>query len=99
VGHRGLQARAAFVVTLLCVFALSVTSATADPFTIANGSQPSVAVDEEGTAHVVWNQVTADDQADILHYCQVPRGARSCQHEQTSHSPLGSIRSENNDLA
>ena len=53
------------------------------PFTIANGAQPSVAVDQEGTAHVVWNQVTSDTQADVLHYCQVPRGATSCQHEQT----------------
>lgn len=73
--------------TLLCVLALNVTSAIADPFTIANGAQPSVAVDEEGTAHVVWNEVTSDTQADILHYCQVPRGATSCQHEQTFTPP------------
>ncbi|HEX3831600.1 MAG TPA: hypothetical protein VHW04_06485 [Solirubrobacteraceae bacterium] len=69
--------------TLLSVLALNVTSAIADAFTIANGAQPSVAVDQEGTAHVVWNQVTSDTQADVLHYCQVPRGATSCQHEQT----------------
>ena len=68
---------------LFCVLALHVTSAFADAFTIANGAQPSVAVDAEGTAHVVWNQVTSDTQADVLHYCQVPRGATSCQHEQT----------------
>jgi hypothetical protein len=71
------------VVALLSVLALNVTSAAADAFTIANGAQPSVAVDQEGTAHVVWNQVTSSTQADILHYCQVPRGATSCQHEQT----------------
>jgi hypothetical protein len=70
-------------VGLLWVLALNVTSAFADPFTIANGAQPSVAVDQEGTAHVVWNEVAGNTQADILHYCQVPRGARSCQHEQT----------------
>jgi hypothetical protein len=66
------------------VLALNVTSAIADPFTIAPGAQPSVAADEEGTAHVVWNQVTSNTQVDVLHYCQVPRGAGSCQHEQTS---------------
>jgi hypothetical protein len=71
------------VVALSCVLALNVTSAFGDAFTIANGAQPSVAVDQEGTAHVVWNQVTSDAQADVLHYCQVPRGATSCQHEQT----------------
>src|SRR6188508_2836917 len=42
-----------------------------------NGQKPSVLVDAAGTAHVVWNE-PHDDGPDLLRYCRVPRGARSC---------------------
>lgn len=43
------------------------------PFTVASGASPDVAVDAEGTAHIVWQQ-----DPDALRYCQVRRGATSC---------------------
>jgi hypothetical protein len=46
-----------------------------------NGEKPSVAVDEEGTAHVVWNE-HVNGGADILHYCRILRGTRTCQSDQ-----------------
>lgn len=52
--------------------------------TVSNdGERPNVLVDQVGTAHVVWNQDTGTGNADILHYCRIPRGARACTSEQT----------------
>jgi hypothetical protein len=47
-----------------------------------NGERPSIAVDEEGTAHVVWNE-SVSGGADLTHYCRVTRGSTSCTGEQT----------------
>jgi hypothetical protein len=59
-------------------------------FTIsAGGEKPGLAVDEEGTAHVVWNEVREGAAADVLHYCKVPRGLRRCTAEQTFVPPDG----------
>ncbi|MCW3013646.1 MAG: hypothetical protein JWO02_738 [Solirubrobacterales bacterium] len=59
-------------------------------FTISsNGEKPSIAVDEEGTAHVVWNEANNGPVADVMHYCKVPRGARRCTAEQTFVPPDG----------
>src|SRR4051794_10089584 len=46
------------------------------------GEHPNVLVDQIGTAHVVWNQSTAQGAPDVLHYCRIPRGATRCQDEQ-----------------
>ena len=47
------------------------------PLTIGTGEDPSLLVDAAGTAHIVWNQPVAGN-ADELHYCRLPRGARAC---------------------
>ena len=55
----------------------STSHAAADltPFQIsAHGTKPDVAVDAEGTAHIVSNEIV-DGGADVLHYCRVPRDA------------------------
>jgi hypothetical protein len=59
------------------------------PFTLTtNGERPSLIVDEVGTAHVVWNEPVSNG-ADVLHYCEVPRGARKCVHAQAFIPPDG----------
>lgn len=42
-----------------------------------SGEQPDIAVDAEGTAHIVWNQAV-EGGADILHYCRVLRTKQRC---------------------
>src|SRR4051812_6876340 len=59
------------------------------PFTVTTkGEHPSLVVDELGTAHVVWNE-RVQGGADVLHYCEVPRGVRRCTHEQRFVPPDG----------
>ena len=53
-------------------------TASARPFAVTGqGNTPSVAVDARGTAHVVWDEVAADETS-TTHYCQVPRAAATC---------------------
>lgn len=60
------------------------------PFTLTtNGATPDIAVDEEGAAHVVWNEVAPTGSADVLHYCKVPRGSRRCTVEHAFVPPDG----------
>jgi hypothetical protein len=61
-------------------------------FQVGTGGKPQVAVDANGTAHVVW-QVTLNgaDQPDELHYCQVPAGATACSGEKVLVAPLDAI--------
>src|SRR5581483_9812313 len=66
-----------------------VPGANLSPFQIsARGTKPDVAVDAEGTAHVVWNEIV-DGGADILHYCRIPRRSRSCVDGKTFVPPNG----------
>ncbi len=54
------------------------------PFTLDASEaarKPDVAVDESGTGHFVWDEhVNVVGSDDVIHYCQVPRGQRSCSH-------------------
>jgi hypothetical protein len=45
----------------------------------AVGKQPDVLVDLDGTAHVVWTREGGDAGPDVLAYCRLPRGARTCR--------------------
>lgn len=50
------------------------------------GQDPNVAVDENGDAHVAWNE--PKDGTDVLHYCRIPHGTTACASElQFSPSP------------
>ncbi len=73
------------LVPLLAVFLLLATprAVVAKPFTVsAHGESPHIAVDDSGTGHIVWSErVNGGD--DILHYCRLPRGSRSCTPERT----------------
>src|SRR3954452_8538659 len=61
-------------------------------FQVGTGGKPQVAVDANGTAHVVWQvTVSAPDQPDELHYCQVPAGAAACSGEKVLVAPLDAI--------
>lgn len=54
----------------------SSAAAGAAPFALGAGSQPSVAVDGAGTAHIAWNGPEVDAHAP--RYCRLPRGATAC---------------------
>jgi hypothetical protein len=69
-------ARIAAVVAVLVLAAAA--PAAAAPFQLTpTGADPVVAVDPSGTAHVAWNQPSAEG-ADATVYCQLPRGATTC---------------------
>lgn len=89
---------AALAVAVGCL-APSVAQA-AKPFTLdpsTHADFPDVAVDAEGTAHVVWQEnrpyVSGDPaaSADLIHYCRIPRGHRGCQGSLTLTAPADSI--------
>jgi hypothetical protein len=48
---------------------------------------PNVAVDDFGTAYIVWNG--NEPGSSQLHFCSLPRGARACQNKGTLPSPGG----------
>jgi hypothetical protein len=47
------------------------------PLQLGAGHKPDLHVDAAGTAHVVWNEDRATE-ADVVHYCRLPRGAKAC---------------------
>ena len=68
---------------LIAVVLLSAAAAApagaADKVLIGRGSDPGVAVDARGTAHVAYNAPMTDPQVgEPLMYCAWPRGARTC---------------------
>ena len=56
----------------LCAFAPGASAATS--FNVGTGSDPDVAVDGAGNAHIVWEA----NPATTINYCRVPRGATTC---------------------
>ncbi|MQA73702.1 MAG: hypothetical protein GEU88_05040 [Solirubrobacterales bacterium] len=66
--------------TPLAILVISVAPATAlaDKVRIGHGSDPGVAVDSTGTAHVAYNGEFASEVGEPLMYCSWPRGARGC---------------------
>jgi hypothetical protein len=64
----------------------------ATSFQIGTGAHPDIAVDQSGTAHVVWDENSGQvGVADPLHYCQLPRGATACASERVLSPPLEAI--------
>ena len=62
------------------VTAVIAPGASAAKFTISkSGNRPAVALDANGTAHVVWDAIAPGGQTSITHYCRVPRKAKQCQ--------------------
>ena len=45
-----------------------------------NGRDPQVLVDAAGTAHIVWNQDGGEAGPDLLRYCRLKRGSKSCDN-------------------
>jgi hypothetical protein len=68
--------------TATVVLALTVVApASAEPFSIGPSEStrfvPDLAVDREGTAHIVYQESRT-----AIRYCRLPRGARTCVSEQ-----------------
>ena len=55
----------------------------------ANGFGPDVAIDEEGTTHVAWQEPRAAGR-DVIRYCRVQRPGSSCADPQTF-TPSGPV--------
>jgi hypothetical protein len=76
--------------TAILAYAPGAMAATS--FQVGTGGKPQVAVDANGTAHVVWQvTVSGADNADELHYCQVLPGATACTGEKVLVAPLDAI--------
>ena len=78
---------------LACLF-MALATAEAAPAAIFDltsdprAEQPTVAVDDTGTAHVAWNLSAGVPGDDQLVYCRVPSGAKSCDLTHTIALPL-----------
>jgi hypothetical protein len=70
-----MRARTILIATITVL--LTPTGAHAYPAQIGAGSDPGVAVDAAGTAHVAYND-DYDGSGEALMYCAWPRGARDC---------------------
>jgi hypothetical protein len=68
------------------LIAMLITAASAanasTPFQFALGKEPDLAVDAQGTAHVVWTDTQTPVTNRVVRYCRIPRGQRACQNEQ-----------------
>lgn len=73
--------RRALVFAVAVLLSLPATASAERAFTIGKGFKPKVAVEGDGTAHVVWTE--EHGAKDRLRYCQVPRGATECKREQS----------------
>lgn len=77
----------AAIATLLAAAAWSAAAHAATPFVLdqtEGARDAAVAIDAEGTAHVVWNlNRTTAQGGDVLVYCQVPRNKRACATKKT----------------
>jgi hypothetical protein len=83
--------RAAITGVLLASALLAAAPAAgAAPITFGKGRFPDVAVDENNTAHVVWDSIDGAGP-DRLFYCQIPRTASSCQNTKALTPPLRAI--------
>ncbi len=55
---------------------------------IARGNDPDAVVDRDGVTHLVWNESRPENgPPDVLHYCQIPRGASACTNAITRTPP------------
>lgn len=74
--------RSSAAVAALAIAAALPAGAAGAPFDVATGSDLrsgyDVAVDAAGTGHFVWNTRDNAREADVTHYCRVPRGATAC---------------------
>src|SRR4051812_2279141 len=63
---------------VVAALALAPAASAATPFTIGDGSFPDVAVDSEGTAHVVWDVHDPPPAGDSIGHCVIPKGGDRC---------------------
>jgi hypothetical protein len=72
--------RAVLLLLLTTCAALGAGTAVASAASVvANGNDPDAIVDRDGITHLVWNETNpGTNTADVLHYCQIPRGATAC---------------------
>jgi hypothetical protein len=90
------RAPASAVVLTWLALASPAVALEADPFEIGDpGEEPSVAVDNKGAAHFVWNERRAG-LADVTHYCKVLPGASECKITRRF-APRGSDPADNTD--
>jgi hypothetical protein len=94
-----IRAYGAALLTAGLLAAGAAPASAAKPLTLDGRTQtdlvedPAVAVDGQGTGHIVWRERGAN--GDLVHYCQVPRNARACARHLTlaaEHTDFGGPR-------
>ncbi|HWI72773.1 MAG TPA: hypothetical protein VNT55_12540, partial [Baekduia sp.] len=69
---------------LLALLTIGLTAQAQAASVVANGNDPDAIVDRDGITHLVWNETNpGSNTADVLHYCQIPRGGTACTNAQT----------------
>ena len=73
--------RGSVVASVVVTLAAAAPAGAASSIVIGPGRDASVAVDDAGTAHIVYNDTAAADQR--LQYCRLPARATACTGPQT----------------
>jgi hypothetical protein len=77
------------VIALLALALVPASAGAATSFQFGTGLHPDVAVATDGTAHVVWDELSGSATVDDpLHYCRIPSSATGCTGEVVLHPPL-----------
>src|SRR3954451_13428015 len=66
---------------LLLLLALPAGARGATPVLLATGVEPTVALDQSGTAYMAW--IGNESGVTTLHFCRLPRNATTCELTKT----------------
>ena len=78
--------RSSIIAASLLALAVPTAAQAGDPFTIGEGSDPHIVMAPgTDTARAVW----ADEVADKVHFCAIPRGGTGCSLERVLDMPAG----------
>jgi hypothetical protein len=70
----------ALLAAIVAALLAAAPAGAATPRFLGTGHDPSVAVDQNGTAHVAW---PSEQHGNTLEYCQVPRRGKTCTARHT----------------
>src|SRR3954449_8208089 len=69
------------LLVLLLLLAVPAAAHAATPVLLGNGVEPTVALDQSGTAYMSW--VGNESGVTTLHFCRLPRNATTCELTKT----------------
>ncbi len=80
-------------IALVAIWLAAAPAAQAStPFQFGMGSEPDIAVDDSGTAHVVWKDISPPAGQELVYYCRIPHGKRGCEGNQALYTGTAGAR-------